>query len=200
MNSICYILSPQLTHEVRTMTSLTQIVLAVDSDKLDAFCNKLIKRSRNIAKTHDALITLETFITLFGQAAHGTNEYHAIEAVIKSYTEHTRQQLMAQETRKLVSALKHCSPEELANIHTPLSRNGFYEILQVAVTELTTDHISQTRSWASNWVTDARHRAEQASGYPDALDFKSAGISIEEFQAMNDVSHFLDNYSGEPTG
>lgn len=181
------------------MTSSAKIVLSVESDKLDSFCNKLIKRSRNIAKTHDALITLETFITLFGQAAHGTNEYKAIEALIKSYTEHTRQQLMAQETRRLISALQHCSPEELANIHTPLSRNGFYEILQIAVTELTHDEFNHAHSWSSNWVTDAKLKAEQASGYPDAMDFKSAGISIEEFQAMNDVNRFIESYSDKPT-
>ncbi len=195
MNSICYILSPQFTHEVPIMTSSAKIVLSVESDKLDSFCNKLIKRSRNIAKTHDALITLETFITLFGQAAHGTNEYKTIETLIKSYTEHTRQQLMAQETRKLISALKHCAPEELATIHTPLSRNGFYEILQVAVIELTAEEIRHARSWASNWITDAKHKAEQASGYPDAMDFKSADISIEEFQAMSDVSRFLKSHT-----
>ena len=47
--------------------------------------------------------------------------------------------------------------------------------------------------WASHWSGDARHKAEQASGYPDALDFNTAGIAIEEFQAMLDVSRYLDN-------
>lgn len=46
--------------------------LPVDIDGLNKFCNKLINRSHDIAKTHDALVTLESFIVLFGKSAHGT--------------------------------------------------------------------------------------------------------------------------------
>ena len=33
----------------------------------------------------------------------------------------------------------------------------------------------------------------KASGYSDALDFKKAGISLEEYQAMLDISRYLEN-------
>ena len=43
-----------------------KINLSVDVKKLDKFCTKLIKRSR------DTLVTLESFIILFGKSAHST--------------------------------------------------------------------------------------------------------------------------------
>jgi len=46
--------------------------------------------------------------------------------------------------------------------------------------------------WSSNWVKEAKQLAEEASGYPDAMDFKTAGISIDEFQAISDIDRVLN--------
>ncbi len=169
------------------------INLKVDETELKDFCQKIIKRSRDITKTHDALITLETFIALFGKASHGTNEYYAIEAVIKSFTEQTRQQLLKKNTEALIDALQQCDIRAITSIHTPLSRNGFYLILEQAVSSLTGQDINKITQWAINWVTQSRQAAEQASGYPEAFDFKSAGISIDQYQTMADISHYLNH-------
>ena len=173
------------------MTETTPLHLTIHEHELGKFCNKLIQRSRDITKTHDALITLETFISVFGREAHGTDAFNHIDQMIKNYTEQTRIQLMEQESRKLYQALKSKQAAAIAHIHTPMSRNGFYQILQTASSKLTADELTIITSWAIDWVTQAKRKAEQASGYPEAYDFKKAGISIEEFQAMDDVGRYL---------
>jgi len=174
------------------MNNLQAIKISIDASELESFCNKILKRSRNITKTHDALITLESFIAVFGRASHGTKEYQLIESTIKAITEKSRELLLEKNTHDLIRSLKQCNVTALANIHTPLSRNGFYQILQTAISELTDDDIGLVMIWSGNWVKEARQLAEEASGYPDAMDFIKAGINIEEFQAMSDIDRVLN--------
>lgn len=170
---------------------INNIQLDINSTELDRFCQKLIKRSRDITKTHDSLITLETFIANFSGTSKGSEDYLAIETLIKSYTEQTRQQLLEKKTHELIQALKLHDLEQLTAIHTPLSRNGFYSILTQACQALTIDEIHQADNWCIHWLNNAKQKAEQASGYPDALDFKAAGIRIEDYQAMLDTARVL---------
>jgi len=170
-----------------------KINLSVDTDALEQFCQKLIKRSRDVAKTHDAMVTLESFIILFGKALHGTPEYQLIEDLIKSYSEQTRQLLLQQRTEELLLALKACDSNAITALHIPLSRDGFYSILQGLVARLSEEELTVITEWASHWSAEAKDRAEQASGFPDAMDFKKAGIRLEEYQAMLDVSRYLEN-------
>ena len=174
------------------MTDNNSINISIDADELENFCQAILKRSRDITKTHDALITLESFISVFGRPSHGTKEYQLIEATIKKITESSRQVLLKKNTLDLIDALKLCNARELASIHTPLSRNGFYQILQIAIEKLSDDDIRLVMLWSANWIKEATEMAQQASGYPDAMDFKKAEISIEEFQAISDIDRVLN--------
>ncbi|MFW2373801.1 MAG: hypothetical protein ACN4GM_11825 [Gammaproteobacteria bacterium] len=176
------------------MTESISLKLSINSSELARFCDKIIRRSRDMAKTHDALVTLETFLLLFAREAHGTNEYIAIEHLIKRYTEQTRSALMEQETQKLIAALQQQQATAISQIHTPMSRNGFYLILQTAFSQLSPAQQLSVKQWAIDCVKLARQKAEQASGYPEAYDFIKAGMSIEEFQAMEDVSRYLESF------
>jgi len=167
--------------------------LSIDPKQLERFCQQLLKRSRNTAKTHDALVTLETFLVRFGQAQVGSKAYQEIEDLINSYTEQTRELLLKEKTDELISALKACDATAIAAIHEPLSRNGFYQILQTAAVSQLEVERQKTKTWASNWLSDAKYRAEQASGYPDAMDFKKANICIKEYQAMLDVERYFSS-------
>ena len=170
---------------------IDKLNLSVDPENLERFCHKLIKRSRNIATTHDALVTLESFIVLFGKGAHGTKEYQAIEDLVKSFTEQTREQLLRLRAEALLVAIKNSNVAEVTAIHLPLSRDGFYSILQTVVAQLSASELSTISEWAINWSAQAKRKAEQASGFPDAMDFRKAGIVLEEYQAMLDVSRYL---------
>lgn len=168
------------------------INIKVSADDLQDFCQKILKRSRDISKTHDALITLESFIAVFGRPSHGTNEYQIIESTIKEITETSRQELLKKSTVDLIEALKLCNAKALAMIHTPLSRNGFYQILQTAIEALSDDDIRLVMLWSANWLKEASELAQKASGYPDAMDFRKAEISFEEFQAITDIDRVLN--------
>lgn len=174
------------------MSQKSEITLSINAETLEDFCQKLLKRSRDITKTHDALVTLESFISLFSRTSHGTKEYQIIEDSIKKITEFSRQKLLEKSTIDLINALKLCDAKSLAAIHTPLSRNEFYQILQTSIENLSDDDIRLIMLWSDNWLKEATEMAEQASGYPDVMDFNKAGISIEEFQAISDIDRVLN--------
>jgi len=174
------------------MNNSKSITLNINSTELEDFCQKLLNHSTDISKTHDALIALESFISVFGRASHGTKEYLLIEQTLNSITESSRQALLEKNTVDLIKILKQCNASALANIHTPLSRNGFYQILQLAIGELSDDDIRLLMIWSANWLKEARQLAQETSDYPDAPDFKKAGISKKEFQAISDIDRVLN--------
>ena len=169
----------------------TRLQLNIETLQLEKFCNQLLMRSRDIVKTHESLITLETFIKVFGAGQQGSDGYIAIEAMIGRFTEQTRQQLLQQKSVELLSAIRGRNIAAVAAIHTPLSRNGFYLILQSVVASLSPREIQVLHDWAKNWTTDAKQKSDQASQYPDAPDFKAADIALEEYLSMIDVSRYL---------
>jgi len=168
-----------------------QLSLAIDKDKLDDFCKKIISRSRNTAHVHEALNVLEAFISTFSCDSHATDNYQAIQDCLKYHSAGTRDKLMQEKTHQLQTALELHLIDNLALIYTSLSRNGFYQILTTATDSFETTKVTEIAQWVIQWSEQARKKAEQASGYPDALDFKKANINIEHFQAMTDISYFF---------
>ena len=177
----------------KTITEKKMLNINIEYSQLDKFCRQLITRSRDIAKTHDALITLETFITNFGRSQQGSESYNAVESLIKTFTEQTRQTLLEQKTTELLHALYKQDIDAIAAIHTPLSRNGFYLILQAAAAQFTPDEMLATKYWVSEWTQQTKQKADQLSQYPDAPDFKAAGITLKDYLAMADVNRYLDS-------
>ena len=58
-------------NNIKEQVVLSKINLPVDVESLKQICEKLTKRYRDVEHTHDALVTLESFIVLFGKSAHG---------------------------------------------------------------------------------------------------------------------------------
>ncbi|MCW8853929.1 MAG: hypothetical protein OQK76_10745 [Gammaproteobacteria bacterium] len=175
------------------MTQPSSLILSIKPDELSRFCEKLLKRSRDISKTHDALSTLEAFITNFSTTSNHPATYQAIDNILHSFSEQTRQALLDDKTTELIKALKQLKLTKLTDIHHHLSRNGFYQILEIAAAQLSRNEIIATRNWCNSWFNDARLKAEQASGFPESYDLNKANIDVKEFQAMKDTSHFLNN-------
>lgn len=175
------------------MAHPTVLNLSIDPDKLTSFCGKLLKRSRDITKTHDALSTLEAFISVFSNTANHPQTYDDIKAILLSFSEQTRQSLLKENTERLIEALTQHNLAALTDVHSHLSRNGFYLILEASIKQLSIENITSVKNWSHDWVMSASQKAEQASGYPESYDFNSANIDIKEFQAMKDVSHFLNS-------
>lgn len=169
----------------------TRLHLDIEVQQLKTFCNQLLTRSRDVVKTHEALITLETFIKVFGAGQQGSDGYIAIETLIGQFTEQTRQQLLQQKSVELLAAIRNQNVPAVTAIHTPISRNGFYLILQAVAAGLSPGEIQVLQNWVKTWTADAKQKADQASRFPDAPDFRGAGIALEEYLAMVDVSRYL---------
>jgi hypothetical protein len=167
--------------------------IEIAPEKLEAFCQQLLARSRDITKTHDALVTLDTFIKVFSGKQQGSAGCNAVEAVLVRMTEASRQQLLQQKTRELLQAMQQQNVAAVTAIHTPMSRNGFYQILQIATAQLSAEELHPVRDWAVAWTAAAKHKADKLSQYPDAPDFKAAGIMLEEFMAMQDIGRYLES-------
>ncbi|HFD80000.1 MAG TPA: hypothetical protein ENK05_06365 [Gammaproteobacteria bacterium] len=165
--------------------------LLVAPEALRDFCERLLRRSRDIGRTHEALVTLETFLAVFGRGQAGSPGYQAIEKLMKSCTERTRRQLLVERSAELVEVLQRRDPAALAAVHAPLSREGFYQAAQAALEQLPEEEIGKVRDWARDWTRQARRDAERASGYPDALDFAAAGLDVEVYQAMLDLDRMF---------
>lgn len=171
--------------------AIKYLQLDIELQSLEKFCNQLLARSRDVAKTHDSLVTLETFIKVFGAGQQGSEHYQAVEALLDRYAEQTRQLLLQQKTAELLLAVKSRNVAAITAIHTPLSRNGFYLIAQDVVASLSGEEKCVLSDWAQAWVASAKQKADALSQYPDAPDFKAAGIVLEEYLAMVDMSRYL---------
>ena len=173
--------------------SSSSLALKISTKQLDAFCKKIISRSRNTANVHEALNVLEAFVSNFSSDSQGSDNYQIIQDCLKSHSAKTREKLMHEKMLQLQQALLQHNITLLSNVYNSLSRNGFYQILTDAAELIEREKIPTIAHWVIRWSGEAKRKAEQASGYPDALDFKKANINIEEYQAMNDICYFFTN-------
>ncbi len=179
-------------------SSPASLALKLDVKQLDDFCNKIISRSRNTANVHEALNVLEAFVSTFSSDSQGSENYQLVQECLKSHSARTREKLMHEKTLQLQDGLLQQNITLLADVYASLSRNGFYQILTDACELMDSEKIPSIAQWNIRWSEQAKQKAEQASGYPDALDFKKAEINIEEYQAMSDICYFFRNtYQGK---
>ncbi len=176
-----------------TMSSIENITLKVDSKKLDAFCKKIVSRSRNTANVHEALTVLEAFVSQFSSDSLASDAYLNIQNCLTSHSEKTRDKLMQEKTAQVREGMITKNRLLLSHVYNSLSRNGFYQILTEATHLINNSDIPEIAQWVIQWSTQAKQKAEQASGYPDALDFTKAKINIEQYQCMSDISYFFKN-------
>ena len=169
------------------------LAIQVSPKQLDSFCKKIISRSRNTANIHEALIVLEAFVSAFSCDSQGADNYKNIQDTLKSHSAKTREKLMLEKTQQLEQGLSTQNILLLADVYSSLSRNGFYQILSSAVDQINRSDIFSISTWVITWASEAKQMAEEASGYPDALDFKKANINIEQYQAMTDIAYFFKN-------
>lgn len=173
--------------------SSTSINFSVDNNQLDTFCEQLVRRSRNLEKTHDSLATLQAFINRFSKDSQGSEDFQQVMNILNRHCDQSRQQLLSEKADLLVDALRRLSVSAVSDIYLPLSRNGFYEILQNISARLSPLELSIIADWSRQWLSYNKHKALGASRYPDAIDFSGTGISLQEYQAMTDLEHFMSS-------
>ncbi len=161
-------------------------------EQAEAFCAALQRQSPNPAHTLAALTALESFLlaTVHPSQRSGP-EFTSIAALLQRHAAQTRAQLLAGARQQLQTAMEAYSVASVTRLHASLSRNGFWQAAQSAGKNTAAEALKSAAAWAAAWCRDAKARALAASGYPDALDFKGAGILPAEYAAMNDLSACL---------
>jgi len=174
------------------MPDTTRFNISISTSELQKFYQDQLDQSRDIHKTHHALITLSAFISTFGLAAQDAESYQEIVSTITSVTDKSRQMQRQKSAEELVVALRQCNTGALTAVHTSLRGHDFYSVLQTAITELSDDDIRLVMIWSDNWVKEAKEMATEASENPDIMNFSRADIKTEEFQAISDIDRIFN--------
>ncbi|MBZ0093198.1 MAG: hypothetical protein K8F27_13385 [Sulfuricellaceae bacterium] len=165
---------------------------SLDMEQAEAFCAALWRQSSSPAHTLAALTALESFLlATVRPAQRSAPEFAAIAALLQRRAAQARAQLLADTGVELQAAMAERSLASVARLHRSLSRSGFGQAAQNAAQNIGPDALCSAAAWTSAWCRDAKARALAASGYPDALDFKGAGILPAEYAAMSDLGACL---------
>ncbi|MDP2879500.1 MAG: hypothetical protein Q8N74_08250 [Sulfuricella sp.] len=170
------------------------IALLLAPDTAETRCLETIKQSRNASHALATLIALQSFIAAtVREADRHTPAYEAVKAVIEKHAIATRAKILAENANNLTKAIRQRNRPEIAHIHAALSRNGFWQAAQQAISQFGPDDLAASAAWAKDWCSEARTQAQAASGYPDALDFSKAGIAATEYAAMTEISLYFND-------
>lgn len=170
------------------------ITLLLSPETIHAQCLFAIQQARNTSHALASLIALQTFVSATAQADDRESPAHrAIREIIAGQASILRERLLAEHAHALADAMRKQSCAEITRIYDELSRNGFWQVAQIATAKLDAAEQARAKAWVSAWCADAKDRALAASGYPDALNFQKAGISAKEYAAMTDSNKYMEN-------
>ncbi len=173
------------------MTSPDVLLLHFTAEQVEGFCRHLASHAPGSEQHLAALTALQTFIASGADAGEQVRPvYHAVRQTVERHLEQARAVLMQQNVRHLTHALEQRNVSAVAALYRPLSRSGFWEALTCAAEAFDDTTLSVLAHWSRQWVEEAKRRGEQASGFPDAIDFHKAGIDVAEYTAMSDVQRF----------
>jgi hypothetical protein len=174
------------------MTADDTLTLRYTPEQVEHFCRHLATHAPGSEQHLAALTALQTFLAAGADAGEQARPvYPAVRRVLERHLEQARALLLQHNTQRLLHALQQRDVTAIAALYRPLSRSGFWEMLNHSATALDDTALTALALWARQWVEQARQRGEQASGYPDAIDFHKAGIDVAEFTAMTDVQRCL---------
>ena len=174
------------------MNDKQNITLLLSPETIQSQCLFAIQQARNTSHALASLIALQTFVGATAQPDDRESPAHkAIREIIAGQAAILREQLLAEHALAVTNALRAQDCPAITGIHGELSRNGFWQMAQVAISKLEAEERSKAKAWTQSWCDDAKNRALAASGYPDALNFKKAGISVKEYMAMTDINNYF---------
>lgn len=175
------------------MPSPSAITLQLTASGIDAYCRDLARRSPTLEKRVIAIDTLITFIASQADAGdQAKGEFVAIKQRLLDHFEQARTTLLAERAQRMQQALIKQQLLTITMLYSTLSRDAFWTLLGQAVQQLDETASTSLRSWAESWLSHAKQCAQQASSYPDAIDFNAAGIDATEYLAMTDLCRYLE--------
>ncbi len=155
-------------------------------------CRTIARQAPNSAHALAALTALHDLVAETAVSGdRSTPTHRAVLEAIHGHAEAARSALLEESAASIAIVLRERDRPALARLHRALSRNGFWQAATAAGKRLGTTELAAATGWAEEWLNEAKRRGEAASGYPDALDFAGAGISPEEYAALQDTARCL---------
>jgi len=173
------------------MDKSAEINLKITSTELRKFCQEVAIGSANTNRKHAAFMALEAFINRHAGADAHTDAYRSMQDIVEEFSATTREQLLVENASALSSALNGQEIHSIARTFSAVSRNGFQQIFIKATTEMTANQLAHIQQWVDKWCRSAKQQAEQASGYPDAMDFRNIDIDLIEYTALSEIKTLL---------
>lgn len=171
---------------------MAKLTLLLSPDQADAHFRTLAVQIRHSGQALAALTALQSFIAATASMDEQSHSaYRDIKGILEQHIAIARKRVMEDNLASLLGALGEQNLDGIQNVHASLSRNGFHQTVLAAIRHLPDTALLAAAAWAADWCRDARARAEAASGYPDALDLRGAGISPARFAAMSELNTYL---------
>lgn len=167
--------------------------LELTPQEVEAHCAALWQQFRSPGQVLAALVAMQSLFALAPAGKRENAPYREIQAIVARHAEKARSELLKESERRLLAALQHKETREITRIHAGLSRNGFWQAASAAGGGRDGADLAGDIAWLAQWHQSARTRAEAASGYPDALDFRAAGIDAAEYAAMDELLRCLQS-------
>lgn len=166
--------------------------LSLTPSSLERFCDQLGERSRSPQSTLAALAALDSLLT---HAVHpddmARRPFEHLKTQLAERAEGLRDALIEESAERLAAAFAARAEREVERLHDALSREGFWNCARRATATLDPGQRTATIDWVTRWCDESRTKAEAASPYPEALNFRAAGIRPGRYTAMEELRRAL---------
>lgn len=168
------------------LTETRPFPLHISPARLARFCHQLRRRSGDAARALHALSTVQA---LLGHCIDDPTHpgYAQARRHLDLQLEELRTELIAQHAAQIGLALHAHDTGALLGSFQSLSRSGFAAAVTQAWESLGRPQRADARNWLAGWTQAARQRAQSASRYPDAPDFRAAGIALDDYLVMEEL-------------
>lgn len=154
--------------------------------RLAEFCRQLRQRNADPAQALQQLTTVQALLGLCVEDRTHPAYVQASE-YLNAQLDELRTTLLTRHAVQLGDALRRRDQDSIANSFRSLSRSGFALAAAHAWEQLDIETRTACAHWLTEWHRDAHRRASAASPYPDAPDFRAAGIALETYLAMQEL-------------
>lgn len=173
------------------MSDSRPIPLYLTPARMADFCRQLRQRTPDHAQALQVFTTLQAFLGICVEDRNHPS-WLAAQRDLEALIEELRADLLAQHAGQIGDALRQHDTAIITRSFMALSRSGFAAAATSAWTQLEAHARYDGLSWLNDWTQDARQRAAAAGRYPDAPDFRAAGIGLETYLALEELRGIVE--------
>lgn len=165
------------------------IHIKLSPESVEIYCDELKRHTSRTEKrviALDALMTFLSAVTDPGEQA--TPAFSEIKATLLRHFDTARTNLLQEQSETVTGALHQRKLWRILSVYNALSRDAFWTILVAAKDALGYEESNRIADWSREWLEEVKMRSAQTTPFPDAIDFKGAGIEVAEYMAMSDIN------------